>query len=100
MSRSIIRIPSPLRPYTGGAGEIPVEGATVAEALAELVRSYAGLAGRILDAKGTVRPFVNVFVGETNVRTTGGLDTPLESGSVVSIVPAVAGGSTRSTKTA
>jgi len=93
MSKSTIRIPTPLRPFTGGADEIEVEGTTVNAALADLGQRYQGVLERILDGSGRVRGFVNIYVGEANVKTLGGLDAPLAPSSVISIVPAVAGGS-------
>jgi molybdopterin converting factor small subunit len=93
MSQATIRIPTPLRTFTAGAGEVAVQGATVREALAELERRHAGILPRVLDDQGRVRGFVNIFVGERNVRALGGLDSPLPAAAVISIVPAVAGGS-------
>jgi molybdopterin converting factor small subunit len=92
MGRVTIRIPTPLRPFTGGAGQIEVEGATVGQALQALGRRHEGILDRLLDAEGQIRGFVNIYLGETNVRTLGGLDSPLPDAAVISIVPAVAGG--------
>jgi molybdopterin converting factor small subunit len=92
MSKVTVRIPTPLRAWTGGAAEIPVDGATVGEALRSLGRRHEGVLERILDGEGRVRGFVNVYVGDRNVRSLGGLDAPLDEGGVISIVPAVAGG--------
>ena len=92
MSEAVIRIPTPLRAYTGGASEVPVRGATVGQALSALGERHAGLLERVLDPAGRLRGFVNVYVGEQNVRSIDGLDTPLAGGEVISIVPAVAGG--------
>ncbi|RXZ43231.1 MoaD/ThiS family protein [Crenobacter cavernae] len=88
----VIRIPTPLRGYTGGADEVAVEADTVAEALTRLAERYEGIAERILDADGQPRPFVNIFVGKADVRTLQGLSTPVSEGDVIAIVPAVAGG--------
>lgn len=92
MTRATVRIPTPLRGYTGGAGELVVEGATVGEVLSRLGEQHDGLLARILDEQGRLRSFVNVFVGRDNVKGRGGLGTPLSDGDVVSIIPAVAGG--------
>src|SRR6185369_14763507 len=67
----------------------------VQEALANLGEICPGILERILDKDGKVRPFVNVFVGSSDVRSLKGLDTPLADGAVLSIVPAVAGGAPR-----
>jgi len=92
MSHATIRIPTPLRTFTKGSDEVRVEGATVAQALANLGEVCPGILERVLDKDGNLRPFVNVFVGPKDVRTLSGLATALESGAVLSIVPAVAGG--------
>jgi len=92
MTQATIRIPTPLRTYTDGADQVVVEGATVGEILCRLGETHEGLLDRILDGEGRVRSFVNVYVGSDDVRSRGGLDTPLSEGDVVSIVPAVAGG--------
>ena len=87
-----VRIPAQLRPLAGGAGEVQVDGATVGEALKALDVAHPGFAERLFDETGNLRRFVNVFVGEEDVRFLEGLATPLQPGSVVSVVPAVAGG--------
>jgi molybdopterin converting factor small subunit len=92
MSKAKIRIPTPLRSFTGGAGEVTVEGATVGQALNALELLHDGILDRVLDGEGQVRGFVNIYVGETNVKVLGGLDAPLPDPAVISIVPAVAGG--------
>jgi molybdopterin/thiamine biosynthesis adenylyltransferase/rhodanese-related sulfurtransferase/molybdopterin converting factor small subunit len=93
MSNVHVRIPMPLRSCTGGADEVQVQAATVGEALKALVGQHASLAPRLLSPEGTLRPFVNVFVGERDVRALRGLDTPLAEGDVLAVIPAVAGGS-------
>ena len=92
MSKARIRIPTPLRGFTGGRPEVAVEGETVGAALEALERSHAGILERVLDGDGQVRGFVNVYLGEQNVRSLSGLDTPVTDSAVISIVPAVAGG--------
>jgi len=87
-----VRIPTPLRSFTGGADEVQVEGGDVGEALAALREGHEGLVENVLNADGELRSFVNVFVGSNNVRSREGLRTPLSEGDVMSIVPAVAGG--------
>lgn len=93
MSRVVIRIPTPLRGYTGGADEVPVEAATVGEALTRLGETHAGILERVVDAHGEPRQFVNIFVGGRNVRGLDGMRTALGDGDVLAIIPAVAGGS-------
>lgn len=92
MSRVTVQIPPPLRPFSGGAAERTVEAATVAEALERAGRDREGLMARILTPEGQLRPYVNVFIGDRNARLLDGLQTRLEDGDVVAIIPAVAGG--------
>jgi len=92
MNAATFRIPTPLRGFTKGRDEVQVRGATVAEALEDLGEQCPGLLERVLDKERRLRPFVNVFVGSQDVRSLGGLATPLDAGAVLSIVPAVAGG--------
>lgn len=92
MSRIIVLIPPPLRPFAGDAAELTVEAATVGEALERIGADRAALLARIMTPEGALRPYVNVFVGERNARHLDGLHTPLAEGDVVAIIPAVAGG--------
>ncbi len=92
MSDVIVRIPAPLREFTGGANTVEDSGATVREVLDGIEAIHKGLLSRILDESGELRNFVNVFVGETNIRSLQGLDSEVTPASVISIIPAVAGG--------
>jgi molybdopterin converting factor small subunit len=87
-----VRIPTILRTYTGGQAEVTADPGTLREVLAGLDATYPGLAGRIVDDAGNLRRFVNVYVGEEDVRFAQGLETPVPSGAHVSVIPAVAGG--------
>jgi sulfur-carrier protein len=87
-----VRIPTILRSYTGGAAEVTAGHGTLREVIEHLDASYPGIGGRILDDSGKLRRFVNVYVGEEDVRFASGLDTPVPSGAQVSVIPAVAGG--------
>ncbi len=87
-----VRIPTILRSYTGGESEVTAEGATLAEIIDDLDASYAGIKGRILDESGQLRRFVNVYVGNDDVRFLDNLDTPTPEGTQISVIPAVAGG--------
>ena len=88
---TLVRIPTPLRTLTGGADEITAAGSTVGEVLEDLERKHPGIRERLLDDKG-VRRFVNIYVGEEDVRFLEGLQTVLKPGDQISIVPAIAGG--------
>jgi molybdopterin converting factor small subunit len=87
-----VRVPTILRTYTGGESEVSAEGATLGEVLDHLETSYPGIRARVLDDQGQIRRFVNVYVGNDDVRFLDGLGSATEDGSQVSIIPAVAGG--------
>ena len=87
-----VRIPTQLRSLSGGAGEVTLEGATVADVLTALDGEHPGFAERLYDETGALRRFVNVFLAEEDIRFLDGLDTPVIDGQTLSIVPAVAGG--------
>jgi molybdopterin synthase sulfur carrier subunit len=86
-----VRIPTPLRTLTGGNDQVDVEGATVRDVIESLEKKCPGMKDRLLDDKG-VRRFVNLYVGDEDVRFLDGLETKLTSGTELSIVPAIAGG--------
>lgn len=90
-----IRVPSALRTFTGGTADVETTATTVRDALADLDRRHPGIAARILDASGAVKPFIRVFVGPDDIGDLAGLDTELRERDEVSIVPAIAGGSAR-----
>ena len=89
-----VRIPTILRPLTGGAAEVSVSDAlTLTDVLDRLEVDHPGLRTRVLDDDGKLRRFVNVYVDDDDVRFASGLQTPTPDGTTVSIIPAVAGGS-------
>jgi len=87
-----IRIPSPLREYTGGKDIVEAEGASVAEVLGQLVASASGINARLFKAPGVLNRFVNIYVNDEDIRFLKNLDTPVKAGDELSIVPAIAGG--------
>jgi molybdopterin converting factor small subunit len=86
-----VRIPTPLRTLTGGADEVKAKGATVGAVIDDLEKRHPGVRDRLLDDKG-VRRFVNLYVGDEDIRFLEGLATELKGGEQLSIVPAIAGG--------
>jgi molybdopterin converting factor small subunit len=88
----VLRIPTPLRSYTAGQSEIPVRGDTVAEAMADLMGQYPSLKPHLYNGTGTLRPFVNLFVGEDNIKDLKGLETPLKADDRLLLIPSIAGG--------
>ena len=89
---SVVRIPPTLRNEVGGARQVEAEGDTVREVLDDLVDRHPALAPQILQ-DGGIAPFVNVYVEGEDVRTLDGLDTPVDAGSTVILLPAMTGGS-------
>jgi molybdopterin converting factor small subunit len=90
-----VRVPTILRTYTDGASEVNVDvadDATLSDVLTALDAAHPGIAARVLDDNGALRRFVNVYVGDEDVRFVEGLATPVAAGGSVSIIPAVAGG--------
>jgi molybdopterin synthase sulfur carrier subunit len=87
-----VRIPTPLRKYTGGAEAVQADGATVAALVADLDKRHPGIRDRICDESGAVRRFVNIFVNGEDIRFLQQLGTPVKAGDELSIVPAIAGG--------
>jgi molybdopterin synthase sulfur carrier subunit len=86
-----VRIPTPLRTLTGGEEQVQADGSTVQQVIENLEKAHPGLRDRLLDEKG-VRRFVNIYVGDEDIRFLDGLSTALKGGEEVSIVPAIAGG--------
>ena len=88
-----VKIPAPLRPLTANLGEVALENAaTVQDALQELSRKYPGIKDKLLDDKGALRRYVNLFKNDEDVRHAQGLGTALKEGDRLTIVPAIAGG--------
>jgi sulfur-carrier protein len=88
----IVRIPTPLRSITKGSAEVPAKGETVDDVMQDLERQFPGLRERLVDEKGELRRFINLYVNEEDVRFLQGRTTVLKDGDTVSIVPAIAGG--------
>jgi len=88
----LVSIPTPLRPLTDNLDTVEVEGATISDLLTNLEKRYPGIGERLLDDKGNVRRFVNIYVNGEDVRFLQDKETPVKTGDEVSIVPAIAGG--------
>jgi len=87
-----VRIPAPLRSYTKDQAEVSAAGRTVGEILRNLEESYPGIGARLLDEKGSVRRYVNIFHNDEDIRFLKDLETPVGENDRISIVPAIAGG--------
>lgn len=89
---SKVRIPTPLRKLTQNQAEVDAAGSTIREMVDDLEKQFPGFKERMCDDAGELRRFVNVYVGEEDIRFLEGLDTKIPDGEQVSIIPAVAGG--------
>jgi sulfur-carrier protein len=87
-----VRLPTLLRSAADGAASVESDGATVGEVFRQLVTTYPGLEGQLIDGDGALHRFVNVYVDDDDIRYLDQLDTKVTDGNVVSILPAVAGG--------
>jgi adenylyltransferase/sulfurtransferase len=87
-----IQIPTALRGYAGGNASVPVEAATAGAAIAALIAAHPGLGNHLRTPEGKLRSFVNVYLGEDDIRHLQRDDTPLKAGDVLTIVPSIAGG--------
>ena len=88
-----VRIPTPLRKFTGGAESVTATGTTIGAVVQDLESRHPGLKERLCDDSGKVRRFVNLYVNGDDIRFMNSLDTPVKDGDEISIVPAIAGGS-------
>ena len=86
-----VRIPTPLRVHTGGKDEVKASGGTIAELIEDLEKQHPGIKNKLVDDNG-VRRFVNIFVGDEDIRFLDGVNTKVSDGVEVSIIPAIAGG--------
>ena len=91
-SNVTVRIPAALREFADGRSEVEVDAKTVADALAKIGGDYPLIMERIVDQRGAIRPYVNVFVGATSIRDSDGMATAVSEGDIIAIIPAVAGG--------
>jgi molybdopterin converting factor small subunit len=87
-----LKIPTPLRYYTDGQAEVSVNGSNVSAAMRNLVEQFPSLEGHLYNGKGELRAFVNLFLGEDNIKDLQGLETPLNEGDTLRLIPSIAGG--------
>lgn len=88
----ILRIPTPLRPYTEGNSEIELQAADVAEAMDLLIGLYPSLKPHLYNDEGQLRPFVNLFLNQENIKDLQGLETRLSEADRLMLIPSIAGG--------
>jgi len=87
-----ILIPTPLRRYTNNLSKVTLQGEIISEVIDNLVTTYPDLQRHLMDSSGAVRPFVNIFVDKDDIRNLHAQNTSVSGTSVISIVPAIAGG--------
>jgi len=87
-----VRIPTPLRSFTQNQQEVTAPGKTVREVLQNLNASFPGIGARLMDERGGVRRYVNIFYNDEDIRFLKELETPVADGDRISIIPAIAGG--------
>ena len=88
----VLRIPTPLRSYTGGKSEVNVGGSNISEALGDLTTQYPTIKPHLFNDGGELRPFVNLFIGENNIKDLQGVNTPIKDGDRLVLIPSIAGG--------
>jgi molybdopterin converting factor small subunit len=88
----VLKIPTPIRSYVNGRSEVPVNGRNVAEAMESLLVQFPTLRPHLTNSRGELRPFVNLFIGENNIRDLQGVETPLGNDDQLILVPSIAGG--------
>ncbi len=88
----VLRIPTPLRAYTNGQAEITVNGTSISEVLADLTNQYPTIKPHLFNESGELRPFVNLFVGEHNIKDLQGVNTTIKDGEKIMLIPSIAGG--------
>ena len=91
-----VQIPGPLRSLTAGAGEVEVEAGDVAALIEALDARHKGFRERLYDAEGQLRSYIRIFINDEDARSLGQTKATLKAGDRVAIVPAIAGGSSRS----
>jgi molybdopterin synthase sulfur carrier subunit len=88
----LVRIPTPLRKFTGNQSEVHAEGVTVQEVLDNLELSFRGIRERLCDKRGAIRKFINLYLNDEDIRFMDGEKTSLKDGDELAIIPAIAGG--------
>lgn len=87
-----LRIPAPLRTYANGQSEVAVQGATVAEVMNDLITQYPALRLHLLNGDNELRPFVNLFANDENIRYLNGMETTIKENDQLLLIPSIAGG--------
>ena len=89
---TVIRIPTPLRAYTGGMKEVEISGDSVGSAMEALTQQYPSVTPHLFDDQGAIRSYVNLFLNDEDIRNLLGLETPITKSDRLMIIPSIAGG--------
>lgn len=92
MAKTNVIIPAPLREFTDGESEVSAEGETVSDIIEDLNDQFPGIRERLTTDDGELREFLNIYVDDEDIRFKDDLETTIEEGSDLSIIPAIAGG--------
>lgn len=95
LSAATVRLPGPLRDRAGRRASVDAQGATVRAIVDDLERQFPGMRFALCEETGNVRPFVNIFLENDNIRDLRGLDTPVPDGATLHVLLSVAGGSSK-----
>lgn len=87
-----VRIPTPLRKFTGGKDEVEVSGASIIEVIEDLENNFPGIKDKLCDESGKVRKFLNIYLNDEDVRFMDSVNTEVRDGDSIALVPAIAGG--------
>ncbi len=88
----VIEIPSALKQYVNNQDEVEVEGNTVEEAFNSLCTEFSELKQNLFDDQGKIRSFINVYLNDDDIRYGEGIQSPVEDGDNIQVVPSIAGG--------
>ncbi len=87
-----VKIPTPLRKFTEDKGIVKVNGETVNGVIEDLEKKYPGIKGRLMDNDGEIKKFINIYVGDEDIRFLQGKNTKIKNNEEITIVPSIAGG--------
>jgi molybdopterin converting factor small subunit len=87
-----VRLPGSLRDAVGGENKLSATGGTLDEVFSDIEKRHPGFRSRVIDERGRLVTYVNVYIGEHDARTSGGLTAEVPDGSEVMVIPAMAGG--------
>jgi len=87
-----VRIPTPLRKFTGGKEQVEVRGATISEVIDDLELNFPGMKEKLYDDSGSIRKFLNIYLNDEDIRFMESVNTPVKDGDSISLIPAIAGG--------